>query len=78
MTVGELKKQGQQGLHIRCSGCGYIVIAWWQSLSVPDERPVKAVIGQLKCGRCGSRPRPRDVRPYRQGQEAPAWYSNRT
>lgn len=73
-TVGGLKRQGKNGLHIRCAGCGYIVIASWQTLGVPDDRPLEAVIRQLRCDRCGTRPRPLDVRPYQQGEESPAWY----
>src|SRR6478735_3797177 len=76
-TVGGLKRQGKNGLHIRCAGCGYIVIAWWQTLGVPDDRPLEAVIRQLRCDRCGTRPRPLDVRPYQQGEESPAWYRGR-
>ena len=57
-TVGDLKRQGKNGLHIECSGCGYIVIAWWQTLGVPDDREVDTVISKLRCDRCGTRPRP--------------------
>ena len=52
-TVGGLKRQGKNGLHIRCAGCGYIVITWWQSLGVPDDRQLEAVIRQLRCDRSG-------------------------
>lgn len=40
-TVGEPKRQGQQGLHIRCSSCGWAVVSWWGTLSVPDDRPLE-------------------------------------
>ena len=77
-TVGDLKRQGKNGLHIQCSGCGYIVIAWWQTLGVPDDRQLEAVIRQLRCDRCGTRPRPLDVRPYQQGEESAGLVSRRS
>ena len=33
----------KNGLHIQCSGCGYIIIAWWQTLGVPDDREVETL-----------------------------------
>ena len=72
--VGDLKRQGKHGLHIRCTGCGYTVISWWKTIGVPDDWDVDAVISKLRCERCGTRPRPLDVRPYEQGDDAPAWY----
>jgi hypothetical protein len=35
----------------------------WKLLPVAHETPFRAIVGRLRCSRCGSRPDPADVSP---------------
>ncbi|MCB8823133.1 hypothetical protein [Microvirga rosea] len=69
-SIGDLKRQGFDGLEITCEGCGFIVITWWNLLKLPEGQMLSRIAPKFKCQRCGARAK--SVEPYRRGQEAPS------
>ena len=69
-SIGDLKREGYDGLHIHCGGCDFVVIAWWNLLRLPEGQMLSRIAPKFKCQRCGSRAK--EVRPYRKGEEAPS------
>ncbi|HVL71233.1 MAG TPA: hypothetical protein VM434_05025 [Beijerinckiaceae bacterium] len=72
--MAALRAQGYAGLRITCPGCRWIVITWWGLLRVPDDARLTEIVPRLH-HRCGARPGPADVRPYRQGEEQPRMFA---
>lgn len=75
-TVGDLKRQGKDGLRIRCPGCGWVVLKWWGLLPVPNETELDAIVAHLRCSRCRCRPEELDVQPCSQSDDYPSNFAN--
>lgn len=72
-TIRDLRRNAAEGLEIRCLGCGWIVITWWQTLRQPNSATLASITRRLRCERCGSRPGSHDVKPYSQSQSQPTF-----